>query len=121
MFLSSLISALSLHELCSVSENCACNSESGHITYLPVLLRFQYTKNKSKSIQRRNWSDGTLSTNRFREKLMETSFRTQQEGYFPHCVPYCGGIISFCVIRPFNGIHSWTRAQAIENDYILLL
>jgi hypothetical protein len=43
-FLSFLISALFLCELCSVSENCACNSESGHITYLPLLLRYQYEK-----------------------------------------------------------------------------
>lgn len=84
-FLSFLISALFPYELGPVSENWACNSPSGHITYLRVLLRFHYRKIKVGAYKGGNWSDGTLSTNRFREKLMETSFRTQQEGYFSHC------------------------------------
>jgi hypothetical protein len=45
-FLSFFISALFLCELCSVSENCACNGESGHITYRPPLLHFQHEKEK---------------------------------------------------------------------------
>jgi hypothetical protein len=66
------------------SLSCGFDSEIGHVPHLPLILLSQGTRNKRKSTQRRNWSYGPLSTNRFTGNLTETSFRKQQEG----CSPY---------------------------------
>jgi hypothetical protein len=51
---------------------------------------------KVKDIQRKkNLPEETVSTNRFREKLTETSFRKQQDDCSRRCVPCPGGENSF--------------------------
>jgi hypothetical protein len=85
------------------SFSCGYDSEIGHVPHLPVILPFQDTRNKRKSTQRRNWSYGPLSTNRFTGNTTETSFRKQQEGCSPFWYLVLLAVAPFRVIASFRG------------------
>lgn len=85
------------------SLSCGFDSEIGHVPHLPVILLLQGAGNKGKSTQRRNWSYGPLSTNRFTGNLTETSFRKQQGGCSPYWYLVLLAVALSPVIASFTG------------------